>query len=78
VNFGYKFFNNKLATTINFNNIHQSEMVFRSVTLNPDLKVVNTSINPYRVIYVGITYNFGKLKETVSKKKGVNNDDLVQ
>ncbi|MBV9986605.1 MAG: outer membrane beta-barrel protein, partial [Chitinophagaceae bacterium] len=78
VNFGYKFFNNKLATTINFNNMLRRDMVYHYVTLNPDLKVVNTSINPYRVIYLGVTYNFGKLKENVSKKKGVNNDDLVQ
>jgi hypothetical protein len=78
VNFGYKFFNNKLSTTINFNNFLQKDFRFRSSTVNPDLVVNNTSINPYRVIYVGMTYNFGKLKESVSKKKGVSNDDLVQ
>lgn len=77
MNFGYKFFNNKLATTINFNNFLAKDFRFNSVTTNPDFTVINTNISPYRVIYFGMTYNFGKLKENVSKKKGVNNDDLV-
>ena len=78
VNFGYKFYKDKLSVTMNVNNFHSRNFTFRSVTENPDFRVVNTSISPYLVIYFGATYNFGKLKESVSKKKGVNNDDLVQ
>lgn len=78
INFGYKFFNDKLSATMNVNNFHGRYFTFRSVTENPDFRVVNTTISPYLVIYFGVTYNFGKLKESVSKKKGVSNDDLVQ
>ena len=36
--------------------------------------------NPFqeRNFRLGVTLNFGKLTENVSKKKGVNNDDQVQ
>lgn len=78
INFGYKFFNDKLSATMNVNNFHGRYFTFRSVTENPDFRVVNTTVSPYLVIYWGLTYNFGKLKESVSKKKGVTNDDLVQ
>lgn len=35
--------------------------------------------NPHAVFYfnVTLTWNFGKLTENVSKKKGVNNDDIL-
>jgi len=78
VNFGYKFFNEKLSVTMNVNNPHQRFMKVISTTANPDLQVKNINFNPYRVIFFGATYNFGKLKESTSKKKGVANDDLVQ
>jgi hypothetical protein len=32
---------------------------------------------PFRGIALSLSYNFGKLTENVSKKKGVNNDDLI-
>jgi hypothetical protein len=78
VNFGYKFLNEKLAVTMNVNNFHDRFMGFETVTEDPNFRIVSTNINPYRVIYFGATYNFGKLKENISKKKGVTNDDLVQ
>lgn len=78
VNFGYKFMNEKLAVTMNVNNFHDRFIHFSTVTEDPAFRIVSTNINPYRVIYFGATYNFGKLKENVSKKKGVANDDLVQ
>jgi len=78
VNFGYKFLKDKLAVTMNVNNVHDQHLRFRMVTANPDFRVVTTNITPYRVIFFGATYSFGKLKENISKKKGVANDDLVQ
>ncbi|MDB5230003.1 MAG: hypothetical protein JWN76_808 [Chitinophagaceae bacterium] len=78
VNFGYKFFHEKLSATINVNNFHKQFVNYRSVTEDPNFRIVSSTISPYRVIYFGVTYNFGKLKENVSKKKGVSNDDLVQ
>jgi outer membrane receptor protein involved in Fe transport len=78
VNFGYRFMNDKLAVTMNVNNFHDKYFTFTTVTEDPYFRSLSTSISPYRVIYFGATYNFGKLKENVSKKKGVTNDDLVQ
>jgi hypothetical protein len=78
VNFGYKFLNEKLAVTMNVNNAHDRYIGFKNVTEDPGFRVVTTNINPFRVIFFGATYNFGKLKENISKKKGVTNDDLVQ
>lgn len=78
VNFGYKFFKEKLSVTMNLNNFHARYFNYRSVTHNPSFTAINQNINRYRVIYFGATYNFGKLKESVSKKKGVGNDDVAQ
>lgn len=77
VNFGYKFFKDKLAFSMNVNNFHNRWLVFESVTEDPSFRTVSTNINPYRVVYFSATFTFGKLKENVSKKKGVNNDDLL-
>lgn len=78
VNFGYKFMNEKLSVTMNVNNFHNRLMAFKSVTEDPNFRIISTNIKPYRVVYFGATYNFGKLKENISKKKGVTNDDLIQ
>jgi len=78
VNFGYKFFKEKLSVTVNANNFHDQYFRYGNEVEQPGLRIVNTNYNPYRVIYFGATYSFGKLKENVSKKKGVTNDDLVQ
>ncbi len=77
INFGYKFFNQKLSTTINFNNFFNKWQNVTALTKDANFttKTINTSLS--RVIYAGFTYNFGKLKENLSKKKGVKNDDLI-
>jgi hypothetical protein len=77
VNFGYKFFNEKLAATINFNNFSRKYFSFRTTTEDTGFRSVYTNENPYRVIFFGVTYYFGKLKTSVSRKKGIVNDDLV-
>jgi hypothetical protein len=73
-NFAYKF----LKDQLNVNNFHDPYLCFVTETENPAFRMVSTNLSPYRVIYFGVTYNFGKLKESVSKKKGVTNEDLVQ
>lgn len=78
VNFGYKFLKDKLSVTMNVNNFHDKYLNFTATTEDPNFRIVSRSRNPYRVIYFGAFYNFGKLKESVSKKKGVSNDDLIQ
>jgi hypothetical protein len=77
VNFGCRFFHDKLAATMNVNNFLNKNFTLDRKTEDPNFRVVNMTTFPYRVIYFGMTYNFGKLKEAVSKKKGVSNDDLL-
>ncbi|WP_223833759.1 outer membrane beta-barrel protein [Pedobacter riviphilus] len=77
INFGYKFFNEKLSATINFNKFFNKWRTNRSFTEDANFKIQSTTTSPFRVTYVGFTYNFGKLKENLSKKRGVNNDDLI-
>lgn len=77
VNLGYKFFNDKLSTTVNFNNFFSKSLTNRSYTEDVNFTTNSTTTIPFRVVFVGATYNFGKLKENLSKKKGVNNDDLI-
>ena len=52
---------------------------FKSKTITKDIYFTRdlTFIWPLRNLRIGLNYNFGKLKEGVSKKKGVNNDDLM-
>ncbi|MBO9674860.1 MAG: outer membrane beta-barrel protein [Sphingobacteriaceae bacterium] len=77
INFGYKFFNERLSTTINFNKFFNKWRTNRSFTEDANFRIQSTNTTPYRVTYIGFTYNFGKLKENLSKKRGVNNDDLI-
>jgi hypothetical protein len=77
-NFAYKLFKEKLTVTANIQNFLQEERKLISKTENQSFVTENISTIPFRIFGVALTYNFGKLKESVSKKKGVNNDDLVQ
>ncbi len=62
---------------MNFNNFLKQYFTMNTSTINTTFSTVNNNTYPYRVIYLGVTYNFGKLKESVSKKKGITNDDLI-
>lgn len=77
INLGYKFFNDKLSTTVNFNNFFNKWLTNKAFTEDANFITRSTTTIPFRVIFVGFTYNFGKLKENLTKKKGVNNDDLI-
>jgi hypothetical protein len=74
---GYKFFNEKLTTSIGAANFFQKERDWQLVTKDPLFQYTSTSTMPFRGLSLSITWNFGKLTENVSKKKGVNNDDLI-
>jgi outer membrane receptor protein involved in Fe transport len=78
VNLGYKVIGEKLSVTANFNNMHSKYFDFKNTIENANFRTVNTNRNLYRTIFFGATWRFGKLKEQASKKKGVNNDDLIQ
>jgi len=77
INFGYKFFNEKLSTTVNFNKFLNKWRTNSAFTEDANFNTISTFRSPYRVTYVGFTYNFGTLKENLTRKKGVNNDDLI-
>ena len=77
VNFGYKLFNEKLSATMNVNNFFNKWRTNKSFTNDVNFTTNTVTLTPFRAIYVGLTYNFGQLKEQQSKKKGVKNDDLI-
>jgi outer membrane receptor protein involved in Fe transport len=78
LNFGYKLFKQKLTITTTFTNFLEEERTLHFKTENAFFMTENMHTNPFRNIGVGLSYNFGRLKENVSKKKGVTNDDQVQ
>jgi outer membrane cobalamin receptor len=77
-NFAYKLFKEKLTITATTMNFLKEERSLTSKTENQNFVTENIGIIPFRNFGLAMTYNFGKLKENVSKKKGVNNDDQVQ
>jgi len=77
INLGCKFFKDKLNATVNFNNFFAKWRNNYSFTEDSNFSNRLHTRTPFRVTYIGFTYNFGKLKENLSKKRGVKNDDLV-
>jgi hypothetical protein len=77
-NFIYKLLKEKLTVTASFTNLFEKERQFTSFTENPNFITENVNTVPFRNFGLALTYSFGRLKENVSKKKGVTNDDQVQ
>jgi hypothetical protein len=73
----YKFLNDKLTAILNLNNFLQKTRPFIFLTDGESFRTTNTFVNPYRNLRLALTWNFGKLKENMSKKKGIVNDDLI-
>lgn len=78
VNFAYKVFRQKLTITTSFTNFFEEKRKLNFFTENDYFITQNTNTILFRNIGLSLSYNFGRLKENVSKKKGVNNDDEVQ
>lgn len=74
---GYKFFKEKLTTSLMASNFLQENRDWRMVTTDPNFQTISSTTMPFRGIALSISWNFGKMTENVSKKKGVNNDDLL-
>jgi len=74
---GYKLFNEKLTLSGGISNFFEKERDWELRTIDPAFEYVSTTTSPFRALSFSITWNFGKLSESVSKKKGVSNDDLV-
>ncbi len=77
VSAGYKLFKEKFTISIGATNFFQKEWDYKLITNDPAFRYTSTSTMPFRGVSLGLTWNFGKLTENVSKKKGVNNDDLL-
>lgn len=73
----YKIFQEKLTVNLSFVNFHQRDFTFRNEFSDLNFKRLSQVSYPYRGLQVSINYRFGKLSEFVSKKRGVNNDDLL-
>ncbi|WP_207491486.1 outer membrane beta-barrel protein [Aridibaculum aurantiacum] len=76
--FIYKVLKGKLTMTANINNFLEEERKLFFVTETANFTTTNTNHILFRNFGLALNYSFGKLKENVSKKKGVNNDDAVQ
>lgn len=74
---GYKFLNEKLIASIGISNFFEKERDWQLKTIDPAFVYVSTTTSPFRALSASITWNFGKLTESVSKKKGVTNDDQL-
>lgn len=74
---GVKWFKEKLTTSLMASNFMQKNRNWTMVTTDPNFQTTSTTTMPFRGINLSLTWNFGKMTENVSKKKGVTNDDLL-
>ena len=75
--FNYKVFKEKLNISLRTVNYFEKTRDYRTIVKDPNFTTTNISKQIRRGAVLSLTYNFGKLSENVSKKKGVNNDDLL-
>jgi outer membrane receptor protein involved in Fe transport len=74
---GYKLFKEKMTVSLMAANFLKEYWDFKMVTTDPKFQTTSVTTMPYRGIALSVNWNFGKLTENVSKKKGVTNDDLL-
>jgi hypothetical protein len=77
VAFNYKIFKDKLLISLRAVNYYEKTRGFRNTTKDANFYNTNTTTINRRAGVLALTWNFGKLTENVSKKKGVNNDDIL-
>jgi hypothetical protein len=75
--FNYKIFKNKINISLRAVNYYEKNREFKTVTKDKNFYNTNVTTLPRRAAVLALTWNFGKLTENVSKKKGVNNDDIL-
>jgi outer membrane receptor protein involved in Fe transport len=73
----YKLFKDKINVSLRTVNYFETYRNFKTITKDQNFYNTNTTRQVRRGGVLVLTWNFGKLKENVSKKKGVNNDDLL-
>jgi outer membrane receptor protein involved in Fe transport len=77
VAFNWKVFKDKINISVRAVNYTEKTHDFKTITKDKNFYNVNITRQPRRAAVLALTWNFGKLTENVSKKKGVNNDDLL-
>jgi hypothetical protein len=77
VAFNYKLFKDKLLVSLRAVNYYEKTRDFTNTTKDANFYNTNTTTMNRRAGVLALTWNFGKLTENVSKKKGVNNDDIL-
>ncbi len=73
----HKFLKEKLNVSLRAVNFLEKTRDFRRKLTDPIFHTTNVQKQIRRGIALALTWNFGKLTENVSKKRGVNNDDLL-
>lgn len=77
VAFNYKLFKDKINISLRAVNYFEKTRDFKNITKDDDFYNTNITRRIRRGGVLALTWNFGKLTENVSKKKGVNNDDML-
>jgi outer membrane receptor protein involved in Fe transport len=77
VAFNYKIFKNKINISLRAVNYLEKTRNFKNIVEDKNFYNTNTTRVIRRAAVLALTWNFGKLTESVSKKKGVNNDDIL-
>ncbi|MES2850791.1 MAG: outer membrane beta-barrel protein, partial [Bacteroidota bacterium] len=78
VAFNYKMFNDKFTISVRGVNFFEKDQALKNIIQDANFYSTNQNTRIRRGIVLALTYNFGKLTENVSKKKGVTNDDLLK
>ena len=74
----FKLFKDKFNMSIRTTNFLRHERNYKFISEDELFRTTRVVTRPVRGIVLTTNWNFGKLKENVSKKKGVNNDDLIK
>jgi len=77
VAFNYKVFKDKISISLRAINYFQTTWDYKTVTKDDNFYNTNSTRQIRRGGVLALTWNFGKLTENVSKKKGVSNDDIL-
>ena len=77
VAFNYKVFKDKINISLRAVNYFETTHDFKTITKDQNFYNSNTTRQIRRGAVLALTWNFGKLTENVSRKKGVNNDDIL-
>ncbi|MES1219818.1 MAG: outer membrane beta-barrel protein [Bacteroidota bacterium] len=73
----YKILKDKVTITLKTVNCFEKTHNYKTITKDQNFYNSNITTQIKRGGVLALTWNFGKLTENVSKKKGVNNDDLL-